>query len=510
MFIINAFMCGVADMMDGFVSAESVPASLPEIAAAPPAANAGPASDVAAAVAFEIVEDGEWARLSAIKGRQYRVELTRKPEVGGVDDSNTPSLALFDALGGPVEASMFSQLGFTRLVFIAPQDGEFLIRSDVAEGNLDDFALTVIDEAIDDFAATAETAGVAVVGVPATGVIDFAGDRDWFRVALDADELYIFRVDPLPGSDAPLGGGAAALLDADGEFLTDIGIGSDASYRAFAGFEGFVEVSADTDVGAYAISIERVLDIPADATTPSFLTLGAPTSGRIDFPRDSDWHGLAVEAGGFYRIAVTSGADSPTPLFFSTVDLRAQDGRVLAHDLDRDGVIEFLAREDGFVFTTVTSFFGPSDYVVAAEQAPVTLSLHVAGTGSSEHLPSFLLEVDGAAYGRFTIDDLVPNDFDANDPANFHRIDVALDGNVAPDRVRIIFDSDVYRPAIGLDVNLFVDAIEIAGVRIEAEEHGVFTAARNKRVPVAPREDLLWDGTQEFSGLRDLVDDALI
>ena len=119
--------------------------------------------------------------------------------------------------------------------------------------------------AIDDFAASVATTGVALVRGRTTGRIETATDQDWFKVTLEQGVRYLFVADTLI---APLGAGALGnprltLLDSTGLVVVasddDSYVGTDALIQFTPPQSGtwFLSVSASTAspnaVGSYLL-----------------------------------------------------------------------------------------------------------------------------------------------------------------------------------------------------------------------------------------------------------------
>src|SRR5262249_1235404 len=101
-------------------------------------------------------------------------------------------------------------------------------------------------------------ASIAANGASVAGVIDYAGDEDWYRVTLTAGQSYVFSVN---GSGAsPLSDPYLELGDANGQLIAlddDGGPGSDASMQFTATVSGtyYLDVQAySVETGGYTVS----------------------------------------------------------------------------------------------------------------------------------------------------------------------------------------------------------------------------------------------------------------
>ena len=178
-------------------------------------------------------------------------------------------------------------------------------------------------EPLDDFPAGTGTTGTVAVDGSATGEIDYANDRDWFAVTLEAGKTY--RID-LKGS--PTGDGTLSnpylrgVHDADGNLLAGTtnnnsgfsnrpgGVspnsqvyftaGADATYYVAA---GAIEHAWARALGTYTLSVTEVPDdFLAGTGTTGTVAVGGSATGEIDYERDQDWFAVTLEVGKTYQI----------------------------------------------------------------------------------------------------------------------------------------------------------------------------------------------------------------
>ena len=201
--------------------------------------------------------DRDMFRVDLVANTTYVFDLARTS--GGLAD---PFLLLYnpdvdlivgdDDSGGSLNAQIRFTASVTGAYFLGATDygsggGGYTIR-----------AATVAD----DFSFDAGTAGVLTVDRPAsTGVIDAVGDRDLFRVNLNAGTTYVFdAVGASGGLDDPylaLYEPALGLIAVDDDGGS--GLDSRLVYTATASGSFFVGVSdAGTDTGTYALSAAAV------------------------------------------------------------------------------------------------------------------------------------------------------------------------------------------------------------------------------------------------------------
>ena len=172
-------------------------------------------------------------------------------------------------------------------------------------------------------------------------------DSDWYRVDLEAGEIYAAYV---------AGYQNVVLRDGSGNLIkqADRGLSHVAQYDGLH----FVAVEFENAVqySPYALVIEQIDDLPDDATTP--LTISPDeteiVSGRIDFPGDIDWIRLDVNAGSSYRIIDERGTG---------YEIADQYGNRLDATGSYQG-LSFYATGDTEVYLQVTEGFFPEyDFV---------------------------------------------------------------------------------------------------------------------------------------------------
>ena len=162
---------------------------------------------------IETTEDHDWFAVELAAGMTYRIDqegsrtgsgTLSDPYLRGVHDANGNFLSGTTNDNGGV--GLNSRLEFTAtenatyyVAAGAPYYVPYVPRPPSQDSNKGTYTLSVTElgEAADDYAAGTGTGGAIVVGGSATGEIDYARDRDWFAVTLEAGKTY--RID-LEGS----------------------------------------------------------------------------------------------------------------------------------------------------------------------------------------------------------------------------------------------------------------------------------------------------------------------
>jgi hypothetical protein len=163
----------------------------------------------------------------------------------------------------------------------------------------------------DDYANDALTTGRVVLEHPASGTINYAGDRDWFAVQLLAGGVYRFDLvgDSL---DDPF----LQVFTRDNVLaaLNNVGTASNphsavAYYAPYSGTYFLQAQSYSGHQGNYTISATPIVpmdDYAGDASTRGNVPVGGAVSGRIDTVGDADWFAVVLAAGVPYRFRLDS------------------------------------------------------------------------------------------------------------------------------------------------------------------------------------------------------------
>ncbi|MBV6325221.1 DUF4214 domain-containing protein [Duganella violaceipulchra] len=246
------------------------------------------------------------------------VTYTFSMAADGTIPSYSQALALQDGAGNTVASARYGS--DTSFSYTPTKGGSFYLQASGYTGA----AYTVTAGlTVDDFGATADSAGRLVVGTPANGELEAGGgDRDWFAVTLDADTLYWFTLKGQKEGAGTLNGGygvAFNLLDATGKLLMK----SDTSYTATTGTLPFtptvkgtyyLEVAAPQSSGTYQVAAQlgQKDDYGNDAAHAGTLEPGTAASGKLELTSDSDVFKVHLIAGQTYalELAPTDGGGS--------------------------------------------------------------------------------------------------------------------------------------------------------------------------------------------------------
>ncbi len=261
---------------------------------------------------IEVPGDSDWIAADLSAGVTYRASLSAVSvpfgfvdlRAGSETDGAFPgeSDRLESTLAGAAIPGAPTEIVFTprvdaRYYFIVPSSEFGLLPGD--------YTLALAEQA-DDFADNADTEGSVAPGATASGVIETAGDEDWFRVDLAAGTSYLVTATPDPEAAGLSLSGAVTFVETreDGEFEDGFRIDTAASDptsfttvqtvltpRTDASF--YIRVAGATGSGAYTVSVAEVEDDFADTSA----TLGTVEAGGSGLPLIEGGEGPDMLAG---------------------------------------------------------------------------------------------------------------------------------------------------------------------------------------------------------------------
>jgi len=221
--------------------------------------------------AVEVASDHDWYAVTLEAGRSYRIGVEGAPSGSGT--LGDPFLyGIHDTDGALIADTRNNNGGVGRdslTVFTATEDGIHYVAAGAHGSGTGTYEVSVADVTDqDDFGAWTGTEGTVAVGGSATGRVEFARDRDWFAVTLEAGKEY--RID-LEGK--PTGAGTAknpylwGVHDGSGVLIdgtTDNngGQGNNSRVEFTASEAGTYYVAAGaagSSTGTYTLSVEEVM-----------------------------------------------------------------------------------------------------------------------------------------------------------------------------------------------------------------------------------------------------------
>ncbi|MFN9643578.1 MAG: pre-peptidase C-terminal domain-containing protein [Cyanobacteriota bacterium] len=292
--------------------------------------------------------DRDWFRLSLQAGRSYRFLLNGN----SLED---PTLALRDARGSQLAFNDDSNGQNSRIDFNATTTGTYFLDAGAYSSGTGSYTLLAADTTpTDDFTANTSTTGAIAIGGSATGVVNFNGDRDWFRLSLQAGITYRFNLNANSLSDPTL-----TLRNASGFQLAyndDFNeLNSQITFTATTAGTYFLDAGAySSGTGSYTLLASSVTPTPttddftANTSTTGAIAIGGSATGVVNFNGDRDWFRLSLQAGRTYRFNLNANSLSDP-----TLSLRNASGSQLAFNDDFDGQNSQLT----FSATTAGTYF---------------------------------------------------------------------------------------------------------------------------------------------------------
>jgi len=382
--------------------------------------------------------DNDWFSMSLVAGHTYVF----------TQNGNTladPTLSLMDAAGALIQSNDDGSLGgelqarisqwgaqkksdamvvqksfgdFSSLIqYTAQTSGTYYLkaasRDDMFTGS---YALkaTDITSIVDTTGSSTNSHGNLQINYSANGSVDYAGDKDWYAITLNAGVTYLLRGQTVADVETRLADPVLRLYSANGQYLAfnnnlsddPEGVGYDAGlrkndaliiYTPSTTSTYYVEVGgANNTVGQYQVSVKALDDAPGNtSTSQKVIVNNQAISGFVEVAGDQDWYGVYLTAGVTYEFdadqAASSGLTNPY------LSLRDFTGGKLSSNDDTNGVnayIRFTATTTGLHYLAVEDAGnGTGQYRLSAKAyddyangistlGVIALSNRTSGTGS--------------------------------------------------------------------------------------------------------------------------------
>ena len=225
---------------------------------------------------IQVRNEDDWFAVTLEAGKTYRFDLEGSPTGDGTLPS--PYLrGIFDSEGNLIEGTTDhgGYRGYNSHIvgFIPDETTTYYVAAGSRGGQPGTYTLSAI-EIVDDYASDISTTGTVGVSESATGSIDLVGDRDWFAVALEADNFYRFDLKGAATGDGTLRDPyLAGIHDSEGNLIANTtnddsgeGQNSQLGFIADATDTYYVSVGAEGGWGSwgtytlYALSLQDVID----------------------------------------------------------------------------------------------------------------------------------------------------------------------------------------------------------------------------------------------------------
>jgi serralysin len=218
-----------------------------------------------------LAADVDWLRVNLLGGMLYRFDGRGSASGGGT--LADPVMSLLNSSGAAIISDNNSGPGEdARIFYTAPASGAYYIAMRSASLTATGTYTVNATASPDDYTATTATTGAVTPGSTATGVVETAGDRDWFRTTLTAGTAYDIEVrGTAAGSGVRWTQSSLMMRDAGGAVVTsDTRSGVGAAARLFftpasSGTYYIDALAYGTGVGSYSVSVTPASALAAPA-----------------------------------------------------------------------------------------------------------------------------------------------------------------------------------------------------------------------------------------------------
>ena len=370
---------------------------------------------VAGAIAID--GDRDWFAVALMAGNIYLIDL-KGADTGDGTLSDPYLRGIYDSQGKllPGTTDDNGGDGSNSRVFFAPNATDtYYVSAGTVTGQTGSYTISVTktdfrDDHISDIGTTGE---IVVGGTVAAGMIDYSGDRDWFAVALVADNVYRFDLEGKPTDDGTLRNPyLRGIYDSRGNLLpgtTDDNGGDGSNSQVF-----FAPNATDTyyvsaggsgdDQGTYRLSVSEIDDDFVSHTgTAGRVTVGGTTTGTTNYRGDRDWFAVPLEQGKAYRFDLkgveTGDGTLRDPYLRGIYD---SEGNPIADTADDNGgsgfnsLVDFIADETDTYYVSVGGSGG--------DQGTYTLSaIEIVDDYASDTTTTGTVEVSESATGSVDV-----------------------------------------------------------------------------------------------------------
>ncbi|KOR31627.1 hypothetical protein TI05_12395, partial [Achromatium sp. WMS3] len=253
--------------------------------------------------------DQDWFRIALDADQQITIDLEGSPTNQGTL-ADTLLSGIYDSTGTLLNGTTNDDGGTGRnshLTFTATEAGNYFIAAGAYSSNTGTYRLNVTTPAPDEFTADTNTDGQVTIGTAINAEINSAGDQDWFRIALDADQQITIDLEGSPTNQGTLADTLlSGIYDSTGTLLDnttndDGGTGRN-SHLTFTATEAgnyFIAAGAySSNTGTYRLNVTTPApdEFTADTNTDGQVTIGTAINAEINSAGDQDWFRIALDA----------------------------------------------------------------------------------------------------------------------------------------------------------------------------------------------------------------------
>lgn len=338
-------------------------------------------SSASATGALDSSGDRDWYRVDLVAGFDYGFTLTSDGSGAALTGGD---LDLRNGIGSTLTSDYtYSGLTNDSITWAATTTGSHYldVSANTAVGTY------ILSGVFTDSVArnTGTTASLAAQGT-VTGVMDVAGDQDWYAVTMTAGYDYGFRLTG-DGSADSLAGGDLVLRNATGNQLVSDNTysgptDSAVSYAATATGTYYLSVSAGDDIGNFRLAWVGNDTILRNSSTAASLAGKTVVKSAIDVVGDSDWVSVSLKRDLDYGFHLT-GDGSSQAVQGGDLLLRNASGTVVgsAYDYggDTDTQLNHAATASGTYFLDVQAGSSTGNYRLAGTFTDTVLRSSATG-----------------------------------------------------------------------------------------------------------------------------------
>ncbi|MFD1881984.1 calcium-binding protein [Paracoccus pacificus] len=270
-------------------------------------------------------DDSDWYRAKLLQGLDYGFVLSGD---GSANSLPTPDLRLRDQFGDVLAGGSNSSWSSISLTYHAGTTAFFYV--DVGAGDTDagNYVLRWVgNDVVRDDRATNQT---LAIGQTKTGMVDVAGDNDWYKVNLKVGLDYAWQVSR-DGSSNPADTPDLYLRDNLGNTLAGSSNYSSSAftvnYTSDRTASYYVDIG-DSDDGGFVLRWLGNDTIMRNFYTTAGVTPNGQMASALDTSSDSDWIKVQMKAGLTYGFTV-SGNGTSNSVSTPDMDLVDSNGNVL-------------------------------------------------------------------------------------------------------------------------------------------------------------------------------------
>lgn len=262
--------------------------------------------------------------------------------------------------------------------------------------------LTFSVAASDDPAGDASTKAQLAIGASVQGVIETAGDYDWYKVTLDALTLYQFTLTAAESNAGTLGilssgayedylhlwnpQGANGPVEVGQLKPTQLGKPVTILFAPAQSGDYFLDMGSRYVTGSYTLSAEALAhdDYANDIAHASALRLNSKVDGAINYAGDVDQFSLTLRAGVSYTVALDSGGATYDNVLRALAQSGGPTARVSGNFVNWTGVatMSLVPSTDGVYYISATGGSGDAvPYHIVVSEAQDDYLGSIATTG---------------------------------------------------------------------------------------------------------------------------------